>query len=94
MKRIIQSLVLAALISTAQASPFPAGAEEVASLPSESTHADRYSGIADVQTSSAIPAGAEDVASLPPEPTHADRYAGEGDVQMGSAIPVGADLWT
>lgn len=47
MKRIIQGLVLATLISTAQASAFPAGAEDVASLPSASTHADRYASAAD-----------------------------------------------
>ena len=94
MKRIIQALVLATLVSTAQASAFPAGADDVASLPSESTYADQFVGQPDVQTSSAIPAGADDMASLASEPTHADRYIGEGDTQMGSAFPVGAELWT
>src|SRR5688572_5088500 len=98
MKRIIQSLVLATLISTAQASPLPADAEPV-SLPTQPTHADRYAGVADVQMGSAIPAGAEDIVSSPSGSTYADRFTVEAEVQRGnptpaSAIPASAALCT
>ena len=72
MKRIIQGLVLATLITTAQASPFPADGEPVA-LDAQSTYADRNAdkGIA---TGSSFPGDGEPVA-LAAQSTYADRYA-------------------
>jgi sulfur carrier protein ThiS len=89
MKRIIQGLVLATLISTAQASPFPDNGDPV-SLPAQWTYADRHAGEGNMQVGSAIP-GNGDPVSLPAELTYADQFAGEGDVQLGSAIPGNGD---
>ena len=89
MKRIIQTLVLATLISTAQASPFPANGDPVF-LPAEWTYADRHAGEGNVQLGSAIP-GNGDPVSLPTESTYADAHTGEGDMQLGSAIPGNGD---
>jgi sulfur carrier protein ThiS len=85
MKRIIQGLVLATLISTAQASPFPADGEPV-NLPAQWTYADRHAGEGNVQLSSAIPGNGEQV-NLPAQSTYADAHAGEGNMQLGSAFP-------
>jgi len=89
MKRIIQGLVLAALISTAQASPFPDNGDPV-SLTVEWTYADRHAGEVIVDMGSAI-AGNGDPVSLTVESTYADRFAGEVDVDMGSAIAGNGD---
>ena len=89
MKRIIQSLVLATLISTAQASPFPGNGDPV-SLPPEWTYADRNAGDDSVQLGSAIP-GNGDPVSMPAESTYADAHAGEGNMQVGSAFPDNGD---
>jgi hypothetical protein len=84
MKRIIQGLVLATLISTAQASPFPDNGDPV-SLPVQWTYADRHAGEVVGDMGSAIP-GNGDPVNLPTESTYADRFAGEVIVDMGSAI--------
>jgi len=89
MKSIIQGLVLATLISTAQASPFPGNGDPV-SLPPEWTYADRNAGEGDVQLGSAIP-GNGDPVSLAAESTYADAHAGEGNMQVGSAFPDNGD---
>ena len=89
MKRIIQGLVLATLISTAQASPFPGNGDPV-ELPAQWTYADRHAGEGNMQVGSAIP-GNGDPVELPALSTYADRFAGEGDVQLGSAIPGNGD---
>lgn len=89
MKRIIQGLILAALISTAQASPFPGNGDPV-NLPVEWTYADRHAGEDVRDMGSAIP-GNGDPVSLPVESTYADRFAGEVGVDMGSAIPGNGD---
>ena len=89
MKRIIQGLILATLISTAQASPFPGNGDPV-SLPVQWTYADRHAGEVVGDMGSAIP-GNGDPVSLPVESTYADRFAGEVIVDMGSAIPGNGD---
>lgn len=59
MKRIIQGLVLATLISTAQASPFPADGETIFSVPAEWTYADRHAGEPNILVGSAFPASGD-----------------------------------
>jgi hypothetical protein len=89
MKRIIQGLVLATLISTAQASPFPGNGDPV-SLPAQWTYADRHAGGDNMQMGSAIP-GNGDPVSLPALSTYADRFAGEVHVGLDSAIAGNGD---
>ena len=90
MKRIIQGLVLATLISTAQASPFPADAESSYSPPVAWTYADRHAGEPNMLVGSAIPADAES-SSLSAQSTYADRHAGEPSILVGSAFPASGD---
>jgi len=84
MKRIIQGLVLATLISTAQASPFPGNGDPV-SLPAESTYADRFAGEVHVGLDSAI-AGNGDPVSLPALSTYADQFATDRARQAAASI--------
>jgi hypothetical protein len=88
MKRIIQGLVLATLITTAQASPFPNDGELVA-LPAQWTHADRNP-VAGNMTESSFPAGDSELVALPAESTYADRNAGSISVQTGGTS-IGGD---
>jgi hypothetical protein len=90
MKRIIQGLVLATLISTAQASPFPADGDADYSLPARSTYADRHAGDRDIGVGSPFPAGGESI-GLPAKWTYADRHAGDRDMRVGSAFPADGD---
>jgi hypothetical protein len=90
MKRIIQGLVLAALVSTAQASPFPADGETIFSVPAEWTYADRHAGEPNTLVGSAIPADGE-ASSLAVESTYADRHAGDPNILVGSAFPASGD---
>ena len=77
MKRIIQGLVLATLVTTAQASPFPAGADgELVALPAQWTYADRNP-VTGNMTGSSFPAGDSELVALPAQSTYADRYAME-----------------
>ena len=89
MKRIIQGLVLATLISTAQASPFPGNGDPV-ELPAQWTYADRHAGEGNMQMGSAIP-GNGDPVELSALSTYADRCAGEVQVGLASAIPGNGD---
>ena len=89
MKRIIQGLVLATFVSTAQASPFPESGDPV-TLPAQSTYADMHAGKPHPQLGSAIPESGDPV-TLPAKSTYADRFAGETDVSMESAIPGNGD---
>ena len=89
MKRIIQGLVLATLISTAQASPFPGNGDPV-TLPALSSYADRHAGEGNAQSGSAIP-GNGDPVSLSTESTYADANAVAPSTMVGSAIPGNGD---
>ena len=84
MKRIIQGLVLATLISTAQASPFPEGGEPSGLAP-EWTYADRHSGGGNMQVGSAFPEGGEP-SGLPAQSTYADRFATDRARHVSSSI--------
>src|SRR4030095_664947 len=86
MKRIIQGLVLATLVSTAQASPFPADGEGVLGIPVEWTYADKHAVEPNGFVGSAIPVGSESFA-FPAQSTYADKHAGEPNRLVGSAIP-------
>src|SRR5262245_57241691 len=86
MKRIIPALVLAALVSTAQASPFPADGEGVLGIPVEWTYADKHAGEPNRLVGSAIPVGSESF-SFPAQSTYADKHAGEPNTLVGSAFP-------
>jgi len=83
MKRIIQGLVLAALVTTAQAAPFPAEGEPVA-LASQSTYADRHVGERSA-IGNAFAADGEP-AALVSQSTYADRHTGERST-IGNAFP-------
>jgi hypothetical protein len=84
MKRVIQVLVLATLVTTAQASPFPADGELVP-LAAQSTYADRHAG--NMQGGNWSASEGELVA-LPAQSTYADRHANEAS-RTGSAFPGG-----
>lgn len=84
MKRVIQGLVLATLMTTAQASPFPAEGEPVP-LAAQSTYAERHSG--NMQGGSWFPSEGELVA-LRAQSTYAERHANEAS-RTGSAFPGG-----
>ena len=88
MKRIIQGLVLATLVTTAQASPFPSEGEPVP-LPAQWTYADRNP-VAGNMTGSSFPAGDSELVALSAESTYADRYAGSISVQASNG-PIGGD---
>jgi hypothetical protein len=90
MKRIIQGLVLATLISTAQASPFPADGDADLSLPALSTYADRHAGDRNIPVGSAFPVGGEPL-GMPAQWTYADRHAGDRVTRVGSAFPADGD---
>ena len=80
MKRIIQGLVLAALVSavqTSQASAFPASGDET-SVPVAWTYADKHAGGLDQSMGSAFPASGDEK-SVPVASTYADRFAREAD---------------
>ena len=88
MKRIIQGLALAALISTAQASQasaFPPDGEPT-SVPVAWTYADRHAGGPDLRVGSSFPPNGEET-SVPVASTYADRHAGESGQIIGSAFP-------
>src|SRR5687767_7822581 len=70
MKRIIQGLVLATLVTTAQATSFPYDGELVA-LPAQWTYADRNP-VAGNMTGSPFPAGDSELVALPAQSTYAD----------------------
>ncbi len=86
MKRIIQGLVLATLITTAQASPFPGNGDPV-ELPPVWTHADNQTGPV---TGSSFP-GNGDPVELAAQSTYADAHAGEPNTMVGSAIAGNGD---
>lgn len=83
MTRIIQGLVLATLISTAQAqvSPVPPAGD----LKPLSTYADARGGSTNGQDTSVFPKGGS--ADLKPLSTYADAHAADANRQVGSAIP-------
>src|SRR5262245_20978790 len=85
MKRIIQGLFVAALVSTAQASPFPVSAEESSSPAVEWTYADRHAGEPN-RVDGVIPGGGETY-GLPAQSSYADEHANEPRTLVGSAIP-------
>jgi len=87
MKRVIQGLVLATLMTTAQASPFLAEGEPVP-LAAQSTYAERHSG--NMQGGSWSPSEGELVA-LRAQSTYTDRHANEAS-RIGSAFPGGGEL--
>jgi hypothetical protein len=92
MKRIIQGLALAALVSAAQVSygsAFPADGEPT-SVPVAWTYADRHAVGSDQRMGSAFPANGEEK-SVPVASTYADRHAGESDRRVGSAFPENGD---
>jgi hypothetical protein len=84
MKRIIQGLVLATLISTAQASPFPDNGDPV-NLPAHWTYADRHAGESNTQEGSAFPDNGDPV-NLPAQSTYADRFATDRAQHAGISI--------
>jgi carbonic anhydrase len=91
MKRIIQGLVLAALVSavqTSQASAFPASGDET-SVPVAWTYADRHAGEMNQSIGSAFPASGDEK-SVPVAWTYADKHAGELQI-MGNAFPASGD---
>ena len=89
MKRIIQSLVVAALVSTAQASPFPVSAEASSSPPVEWTYADRH----EPNTLAGTIPGGGDVVGQPAQSSYAEEHANEPRTLMGSAIPEDAEAF-
>ena len=91
MKRIIQGLFLATLISAAQASPFPMGGDEGSGPANEWTYADRHIGDRDVRIGTAFPMGSDDVSGPAPHSTYADSHAGDRDMLAGNPFPVGGD---
>ena len=84
MKRVIQGLVLATLVATAQASPFPAEGEPVP-LAAQSTYADRHAGN---MTGGNWTASEGELVALPSQSTYTDRHANEPS-RIGSAFPAG-----
>lgn len=92
MKRIIPALVLAALVSTAQASPFPADGEAIGGVPVEWTYADKHANEPNTLVGSAIPVGSEWY-SFPAQSTYADKHANEPNTLVGSAFPVGSETF-
>jgi len=91
MKRIIPALVLAALVSTVQASPFPADGESIGGVPVESTYADKHAG--EPSKGNAVIARGDNTFSLPAQSTYADKHAGEPSKVMGSAFPADGESW-
>jgi hypothetical protein len=89
---LIQGLALATLISTAQASPFPADGDADYSLPARSTYADRHAGDRDMRVGSAFPADGDADYSLPARSTYADRFATDRAQHAGSASAQAAAL--
>ena len=91
MKRIIPALVLAALVSTAQASPFPADGEAIGGVPVEWTYADKHAG--DPSKGDPVIARGDNTFSLPAQSTYADKHAGEANTLVGSAFPADGEAF-
>jgi hypothetical protein len=85
MKRIIPGLVLAALVSTVQASPFPADGEAVLGVPVAWSYADKHAG--EPSKGAPVIARGDSYFSLPAQSTYADKHAGEPNTLVGSAFP-------
>jgi hypothetical protein len=92
MKRIIPALVLAALVSPLQASPFPADGEAVPGIPVEWTYADKHAGDPRTLVGSAIPVSSESY-SFPAQSTYAAKHAGESRTWVGSAFPADGEAF-
>ena len=89
MKRIIQGLVLATLVTTAQASPFPGNGDPVP-LPAEWTYADRHAVEPGAMAGGSF-GGDGELVALPARSTYADRHAGDANTMTGSAFPIDGD---
>ena len=79
MKRIIQGLVLATLVTTAQAGQYDG---ELVALPAQWTYADRNPVAGNM--GSAFPAGDSELVALPAQSTYAGSNAGSINAQTGS----------
>ena len=84
MKRVIQGLILATLVTAAQASPFPAEGEPVP-LAAQSTYADRHAGN---MRGGNWSASESELVALPAQSTYNDRHVNEAST-IGSAFPAG-----